>query len=108
MTDSTGLSRRTLSEQVGDLLVDYIAANGLRPGDRLPSESELVERFQVSRPIVREGIRVLHGRKIITVSAGRVPVVNDSHASMLTPYFRHVMQVAEATPLEILNRKSVV
>jgi DNA-binding FadR family transcriptional regulator len=41
------------------------------PGSRLPKESELADRFQVSRIVVREAMKVLEDRGIVEVRAGR-------------------------------------
>ncbi len=43
-----------LSERIYGAVLEYIAAENLAEGDRLPSERELAARFQASRPIVRE------------------------------------------------------
>jgi GntR family transcriptional regulator, transcriptional repressor for pyruvate dehydrogenase complex len=51
-------------------LKDAIAAQLLRPGDRLPSERELSERFRVSRASVREALRVLEALGIVSVRRG--------------------------------------
>ncbi len=41
------------------------------PGSRLPKESELADRFQVSRIVVREAMKVLEDRGMVEVRAGR-------------------------------------
>lgn len=46
-TTSTG--RPLLVDQVLGWLTSYIRSEGLSPGDRLPSEAELVNRMQCSR-----------------------------------------------------------
>ncbi|HBP64409.1 MAG TPA: GntR family transcriptional regulator, partial [Desulfosporosinus sp.] len=53
-------------EQIGILVAD----GKLKPGDRLPSERELVERFQVSRASIREAISALELMGLIEVRAG--------------------------------------
>jgi GntR family transcriptional repressor for pyruvate dehydrogenase complex len=45
-----------LSEQLADALVASIRAGQLEPGQRLPTEAALVERFGVSRTVVREAL----------------------------------------------------
>jgi GntR family transcriptional regulator len=51
--------RRALSHSVAKALRERIAAQGLEPGDRLPSEPELARSLGVSRPSLREGITLL-------------------------------------------------
>ncbi|MEI4232604.1 FadR/GntR family transcriptional regulator [Roseovarius sp. D22-M7] len=42
----------------------------LRPGERLPAERELAEKFQVSRPSVREAVADLQDKGLLTTRAG--------------------------------------
>ena len=51
--------RRALSHSVAKVLRERIVAQGLEPGDRLPSEPELARSLGVSRPSLREGITLL-------------------------------------------------
>jgi GntR family transcriptional regulator len=51
--------RRPLSHSVVKALRERIDAQGLEPGDRLPSEPELARSLGVSRASLREGIAVL-------------------------------------------------
>lgn len=52
-------------------LLAEITLGELRPGDMLPREVDLVERFGVSRGVIRECIRGLEERRVITVKHGR-------------------------------------
>jgi GntR family transcriptional regulator, transcriptional repressor for pyruvate dehydrogenase complex len=47
-----------------------IVRGELREGDALPSEAELMEQFQISRPTVREALRVLESESLIWVRRG--------------------------------------
>jgi DNA-binding FadR family transcriptional regulator len=47
-----------------------IVMGELRTGDSLPSEGQLLEDFQVSRPTIREAIRILESEGLISVSRG--------------------------------------
>jgi len=42
-----------------------ILAGDLAPGDRLPAESELIEKYDVSRPVLREAVRVLVAKGLV-------------------------------------------
>ncbi|MFI1092581.1 FadR/GntR family transcriptional regulator [Streptomyces sp. NPDC020917] len=50
-------------------------------GTRLPSERLLALEYQVSRPVIREALRALQERGLITVSAGRGSFVRDLRPS---------------------------
>lgn len=52
-------------------LKHLILERGLRPGDPLPSEAELVETLEISRPTLREAIRTLVALDILAVQHGR-------------------------------------
>ena len=41
------------------------------PGSRLPTEAELAEKFQVSRIVVREAMKVLEDRGVVEVRGPR-------------------------------------
>jgi len=42
-----------------------IVAGELQPGDRLPPENLLLERYEVSRPVLREAVRVLVAKGLV-------------------------------------------
>ena len=48
------VERKRLANQVADQLRSLIANGQLKPGDRLPSEVELMKQFQVGRSSIRE------------------------------------------------------
>ena len=48
------VERKRLANQVADQLMSLIADGQLKPGDRLPSEVELMKQFQVGRNSIRE------------------------------------------------------
>jgi GntR family transcriptional regulator len=61
---------RPLYEQVADALRDEIRSGRYRPGDKLPSERELSERFEVSKVTARQAIVQLRAEGLITSRAG--------------------------------------
>jgi GntR family transcriptional regulator, transcriptional repressor for pyruvate dehydrogenase complex len=64
------LPRRDASEQVAFEIRRYLSTRGLRPGERLGTEQELAAEFGVSRPTLREGLRLLAGAHLIRASRG--------------------------------------
>ncbi len=69
-------SRRSSPQEIADSLRERIRAGELKPGDRLPTQAELAERFGVERGAVRQALRVLQDDGLLTnVSKGSPPRV---------------------------------
>jgi GntR family transcriptional regulator, transcriptional repressor for pyruvate dehydrogenase complex len=64
-----------LADKVADLLKKAIVSGQLQPGDRLPPERVLGDRFGVSRTVIREAIRSLTAKGLIEVRSGSGSVV---------------------------------
>lgn len=62
--------RRPLALQVRDEIRDLIDREGLRPGDQLPTEVEVANRFGVARTTVREALKLLEQGGLIDVRHG--------------------------------------
>ncbi len=70
MTPIEPIVRRKLSDEVFDRLRAMIEAGQLRVGDDMPSERELMDRFGVGRPAIREAMQALASKGLITISHG--------------------------------------
>jgi DNA-binding FadR family transcriptional regulator len=66
------LSRRALktSEIVALEIVRDIVSQDLKPGDRLPLESEMLTHYRVSRSSLREALRLLEVQGLIAIRPG--------------------------------------
>lgn len=64
------LIRGDASEQIADEIRHYVADQGLRPGDRIGTEQELAAEFGVSRPTLREGLRMLASSHLVRATRG--------------------------------------
>ncbi|MBB6732353.1 GntR family transcriptional regulator [Cohnella zeiphila] len=63
--------RIPLYQKIQDYLRDLIETDGLKEGDRIPTEKELMERFNVSKITVVNALTGLANEKIITRVPGR-------------------------------------
>ncbi|HXZ10559.1 MAG TPA: FadR/GntR family transcriptional regulator [Paraburkholderia sp.] len=61
---------RNLAEFVVNYVTEQIASNVLKPGDKLPTESQLMVTLSVSRTVIREAISRLQAGKIIETRHG--------------------------------------
>ena len=64
-------------ERVAEQIEKRILDGELRKGDRLPTERELAEQFQVSRTAVREAMKSLAQKGLINMRPGRGTIVID-------------------------------
>lgn len=65
-----GLKVPKTAELIADWVRDYVRRNKLRPGDPLPTEAELKQRFSASRPTVREAMRILEAKHLVRIARG--------------------------------------
>lgn len=64
------LERKRLADQIIDKLASMIATGELKPGDKLPSEPELMKNFGVGRSSIREAVGALSLIGLVTVRPG--------------------------------------
>jgi GntR family transcriptional regulator, transcriptional repressor for pyruvate dehydrogenase complex len=71
-SDGQQLSQPRVAEMVADMLRARIVDGDLRDGDLLPKQDELVDEYRVSRPALREAMRILETEGLISVRRGNV------------------------------------
>lgn len=64
--------------EIHSKLEHYIEANQLKPGDRLPSEPALAKLFGVSRPALRECLKILQKEGVLVTVNGSGTYLCDS------------------------------
>ncbi|WP_296828182.1 FadR/GntR family transcriptional regulator [uncultured Megasphaera sp.] len=57
-------------EETSNNIIDFITSRQMLPGDKMPTEPELMEDLNVSRSTLREAIRTLSARNILEVRQG--------------------------------------
>lgn len=56
---------------------EMIIGNSMEPGERLPTEIELAEKFKVSRTTIRESMKLLKAENIIEIIQGKGTFVSE-------------------------------
>ncbi|NMM90814.1 GntR family transcriptional regulator [Rhodococcus sp. SRB_17] len=59
-----------ISERIANQIADKILGGDIEVGDRLPTEKEMVAEYGVARTSVREALRLLESRGLVTIRAG--------------------------------------
>jgi GntR family transcriptional repressor for pyruvate dehydrogenase complex len=93
--------REAVSQIILDQLLGEIRSAKLRPGDRLPTESELMGLFEVGRSSVREALRGLITLGLIETKPGRGAIVAHGAESPLA-------RIGLGVTLEQLNTRALL
>ncbi len=86
--------------QVADDLVSRIVAGDFSVGSRLPSERELAQQFEVSRPTIREALIALEVNEIVDIRSGSGVYVKEAKAKKSALFSQDV-----PGPIEILEAR---
>jgi DNA-binding FadR family transcriptional regulator len=89
-----------------------ILSGRVKPGERLPPERELAERFAVSRPVVHEGILELSQKGLVDIRPRHGVYVNDyrlsGSAELLYSLWHHRGEEIEPTLIESMGEFRVI
>lgn len=118
MTNTIEPSRQQPSDRIATELRRQINSGELGPGDKLPSERELAERYSAARNTARYAIRLLAEEGLVMAEHGRgvfvrtrpalIRLGNDRYspkyrATGLSPYLLECARVGKAGRFEVLS-----
>ncbi|MBU0801305.1 FadR family transcriptional regulator [Marinomonas sp. CT5] len=97
-TEFKSKAKRKISDLIVDEVKRLIVFEKLNPGDRLPSEKDLIEQYEVSKGTVREAMKALEVEGLIKTKPGpgggawltEVGTEPASRALRNYLYFRHI------------------
>ena len=87
MSMNKPILRTTLTEQVATRLIQMISAGHWKPGERLPSEPELCQTFNVGRSTLREALTFVAFIGILDIRHGEGTFVMDGSSRLLERVF---------------------
>lgn len=114
VTTRSTSERLSRPQKVAEAIKSWVMENGWKPGERLPSETELIERFAMAKGTIREAIRILEAQGLVKSRTGPgggvfVHQVSEERATALLGnyfYFQHltiddIYQIREALEPEL-------
>jgi GntR family transcriptional regulator, transcriptional repressor for pyruvate dehydrogenase complex len=98
------------AELIATLYRRQIVRGELQPGDTLPSEQQLMARFGVSRPTLREAFRILEAENLISVKRGSRGGARVTHPSLSVAarYVGLLLQVQGTTIADVYEARTVL
>ena len=99
-----------LYERIVDQIEAALASGDLKPGQRLPSERELVTQFGASRSTVREALRVLESKGVVRSRPGdpNGPELLPFSSSELTKQMTRLAQVEHLSLAELISFRMIL
>ena len=99
------LGRKRLGEDLTTEIRKYIVDKGLKPGDSLLTEQQMVERFGVSRPVVREATKALDFMGIIHSAPRRGMILDEFNFDRVSEYFGFHFALSNYPKEELLKSR---
>lgn len=99
-----------LYQRIVQQIEDGIARGELKPGQRLPSERELVVQFGASRPTVREALRVLESNGVVRSRPGdpNGPEILPFSPNGLAKQMTRLAQVEQMSIAELVSFRMIL
>lgn len=104
---------RSLPEKASERLIEYILEKKLQKGDKLPNEHTLAQMLCVGRGTIREAVKILESRNIVTVKQGAGTFVCEKYGVADDPLGLCLMEIKRRqsrtwwTCVSSLSRKSL-
>jgi len=99
-----------LYQRIVEQIEDALTRGELKPGERLPSERELVSQFGASRPTVREALRVLESNGVVRSRPGDPlgPEILPFSTSTLSKQMTRLARVDGLSLAELLSFRMIL
>ena len=100
--------KNKLYEDVAEKLEMYILQNSNKLGEKLPSEQNLAESFNVSRPVIREAMKLLRERQLIRTVNGEGTYITKPGISNLTDLLYRMIHMDGIHYSQVLDMRQLL
>lgn len=103
------LERTNLSQQIADHIEQVILSSPTsRMNEKLPGEMKLAAQYNVSRPVVREALKLLQERGLITLKNGVGAIITRPENSTVRDAVNRIMQVDQISNDELTQMRQIL
>jgi GntR family transcriptional regulator, transcriptional repressor for pyruvate dehydrogenase complex len=102
------LNRERLYEQVADYIERLVETGQLRSGDRLPPERDLAETLHVGRGVIREAVKVLHTRGLVTVKPGLGTYVAEVGSDYIAGHLGRYLRMSNQSLCDLTELRQIL
>ena len=109
MEESFTINRANLSQQIADQLEEWILSSPRGKVDtKLPSEQRLATRYGVSRPVIREALKMLQERGLLTLRNGLGAFVTRPQAGTVEAAINRFSQMHDITDQDLTQMRGII
>lgn len=101
-------ARPKIREVMAARLKSFIQDQGLKPGDRLPTEAQLAERFGVNRLSLREATKALEFLGVVESKPGRGLAVGNVDVGRIAEYLEFHPPLQRVSHPELLETRLII
>jgi GntR family transcriptional repressor for pyruvate dehydrogenase complex len=102
------IERQPIVDEIVERLVSYILHEDLKPGDKLPTERELMSRLSVGRSTLREAIKTLSAVGVLEVKQGSGTFVGQGNVSILTKPLAWGLLLSQDSVEHVIEARGVI
>jgi GntR family transcriptional repressor for pyruvate dehydrogenase complex len=97
-----------ISQLITQQIRDSILNGFMKPGERLPAERALVERFQASRISIREALKSLEASGLLTIKPGSGVFVAEVSSRPVIESFSSVLRLQKTSLNELTEARTIL
>lgn len=110
MVNFKTLERKRFSDEVAEQIKQHIINKLLKPGEKLASERELAIQFGVSRPVIRESLKILEYVGFLEVIPGSMggSVIRKANSQLVSGSLEVMFQLGTLEIKELLEARRIL
>lgn len=102
------IKTRKIYEEIVEQIRELVMRGDLKPGDKLPSERDLVERLQVSRASIREALSALEMMGLLEVRSGEGTFMRKLKPESVIAPLAWMLSIEKGTLQELLEVRKIL
>ena len=102
------IKTKKIYEEIIDQIKQLIIDGHIKPGDKLPSERELVDSFRVSRSSIREALSALEMMGILEVRTGEGTFIRQVHTESMMASLAWSLYLDKGSVMEMLEVRKMI
>jgi len=102
------LTKSSLYESAVDYIENLILDGKVEPGEKIPSERELVELLGISRTVLREALRVLESKSLISIFPGKGVYVRKPGLETVIDPLQRLLEGEVVSPENLMQARFIL